>query len=756
MLAAPSADTATRVDPFVLPERLVALEAALAADGDPAVRVELAWALRQRDTARALRLADEVDAPDLPTAARGRLALLRAEAAWLAGDEAAAQQHAAHAEALANADTALRIDTLMAAAERAERAGGDATAWLEAAAKLTDAAADPVRHLLVQTWLAHRDASAGPADAEARWGRVLAAAAATGHPGLALYVEAFHAVTAYQRGEPARALAGFQRAFAAAQACGQRWPAITLAQNAGIACSSLNDHAGALEWLARALALARPSGWPYATGWCLGQLASTLAGMGRHAEARGHVAEALVLLRPYPRSRNFALASQLLGEVALAEGDLATADIALAEAARAADSLAMPDLVAGTLRWQAVLHSRRGEPVAALAAARRAAQVAEAQGDHRRLATILHATAQVAREHALPAPRGSSAPSGWLHWLDQAFAAGARVPSFTAPPDWHHDCSLACEAVGDLPRALAEARAARQAREATREREAADLAAALRVRHETERALAEAAHQRALAQASAERAAALETLGETRAALERERAQALLVHAGKMLAVGRLATGVMHEISHPVGALLMLGETLRDLLPAAGAAADLVPRMLREAERLQRLTRRLRDFARDTPLDLHPVDLATVLADAQALFAPRLAVAGVALQSALPPGLVVLADAERLALAVANLVANAADALAGRASAWVRITAAGDAAGVTLRLQDNGPGVAEAVRERLFQPFVTTKSAGDGLGLGLALAAESIASMGGRLVLADSGPQGATFEIHLSGPTSLA
>ena len=734
--AVPAAGTERPVDPFGLPEQVAALEAASAAGGDAACRVALAWMLRQRDTGRALRLADEAeqaDAPALPAAAHGRLALLRAEAAWLAGDGAAASTLAARADALADGDAALRIDCLLAAAERAEQAGGDATALLDAAAALTEPLADPVRHHLVQTWLAHRGASAGPAAAQARWGPALDAAAVLGHPGLDLYIHAFHAVTAYQRGEPALALAGFQRAFVAAQASGQRWPAITVAQNAGIACSSLNDHAGALEWLERALDLARPTGWPYATGWSLGQLASTLAGMGRHAEARGHVDEALALLRPHPRSRNFALASQLLGEVALAQGDLAAAEGALTEAAQAAEALGMPDLVAGTLGWQALWHARRGDPQAALACARRAAEVAERQGDHRRLANILHTTAQVAREHALPAPPGSTAASGWLHWLEQAFAAGALVPGFTAPPDWHHACSLACEAVGDLPRALAEARAARAAAEHTREQEAINLATALRVRHDTERALAEAAHQRAMERA-----------------LERERAQTMLVHAGKLLAVGRLATGVVHEISHPVGALLMLGAALGDLVPPGGPAAAVVPRVVREAERLQRLTQRLRDFARDTPLNLRPLELCAVLADARALYAPQLALAGVALHTDLPPGLTVLADAERLALAVANLVCNAGDALAGRADAWVRLSAAAHDQGVCLSVQDNGQGLPDAVRARLFEPFVTTKPVGEGLGLGLALAAESVTSMGGRLVLAADGPQGVTFAIHLA------
>jgi two-component system C4-dicarboxylate transport sensor histidine kinase DctB len=198
-----------------------------------------------------------------------------------------------------------------------------------------------------------------------------------------------------------------------------------------------------------------------------------------------------------------------------------------------------------------------------------------------------------------------------------------------------------------------------------------------------------------------------------------------------------------------VGTLLLLTEALAERLSNGDTEVrDTLRTLHAETRRLQQFVGRLRDFARAEPPRLAAHSLRSVMADARQLFAPRLGVERVAYDEDLPE-LAVQVDPQRLALAVANLVFNAADAMAGRDARAIRVHAAADAGAVALHVDDSGPGLTAAVHERLFEPFFTTKPEGKGLGLGLALSAESLAAMGGHIRAANRAEGGARFTITL-------
>lgn len=728
-------------------------DAAAAERAEAAAR--LAWFLRQRDTRQAQQVANTADAllggaPGRHTM-RGRLALVRGEAAWLFNriDEAEAQLATARAAFDAAGDAVGLGDADLLDAALRDQAGGDRDGALHAALAHYRQAADADRERLVSTWLACVEATSNADAAEATWRTVLEEAAALHEPGLTTYVEGAWGTLAWRRGDPAAAIACFQRGFEAALAAGETKSAITLAQNIGIAFSTLNDYEGALDWAGRSRALAEPTGWPYVIGWSLMQTGSILIGLGRAAQAKQLLIENMHVLEGNEGSRNHTLACQILGEACLELGENAEALRWCEAAHRGAFQLAFPDLVSGSLRYTALAQSRLGQCEAALASAARGLAVAEAEHDWQRVATIRHVQAEIARTHGLPAPPGSAAASGAIHHLEAALEAGARMPGFSAPAEWHDELSIAHEAAGALAPALASERLASSARQRAQARRTQDLATAMLVRHQTEQAHAEASRQRALAEASRLRAELLET----QAALEKERVQSLLVHAGKMVAIGRLASGVVHEMSHPVGTLLLLAEALQERLAAGPAeVSSSLATLVGETRRLQQFVARLRDFARAEPPQLARHDLRGVLADARQLFAPRLAVERIAHDEDVP-SLAVQVDPQRLALAVANLVFNAADAMEGRAERHIRIHASavgGDQ--VELHVDDCGPGLSTEVRARLFEPFFTTKPEGKGLGLGLALSAESLAAMGGRIVASNRAEGGARFSIVLPTP----
>ncbi len=228
-------------------------------------------------------------------------------------------------------------------------------------------------------------------------------------------------------------------------------------------------------------------------------------------------------------------------------------------------------------------------------------------------------------------------------------------------------------------------------------------------------------------------------------------AQDRLVRSERLASVGRLAAGVAHEIGNPIAALI----GLLDLLIAGGLEAseqhDFHVRMRRESERIHRILRDLLEFARPSAQPsaaTEPGDVAQAVHDTAMLVAPQKAMKNIELELALAPELPLVALArEQLVQVVLNLVLNAADA-AGPGG-HVRVAARALARHVELSVADDGPGVSPAIRDRLFEPFVTTKEPGKGTGLGLAVCRGLVEAVGGSITLDDEHHPGARFVLEL-------
>jgi C4-dicarboxylate-specific signal transduction histidine kinase len=228
--------------------------------------------------------------------------------------------------------------------------------------------------------------------------------------------------------------------------------------------------------------------------------------------------------------------------------------------------------------------------------------------------------------------------------------------------------------------------------------------------------------------------------------LERQKIATVLVHAGKMMAVGKLASSVVHDMSHPVGSISMLADAIQTLREKnrPAEALDVTLRIGREVNRLRGLIQRLRKFARSDPANVEAIALHAVMDDARQLYLHQLDMENVDYCEEIEP-ISVLVDSERLSLAVANIVLNACDAMAGRTKKRVFMKTQVDDACVRLSIRDNGPGLAPDVLERIMEPFFTTKS--DGLGLGLSISAESLASMNGAIEVCNHADGGAEFTL---------
>ncbi len=241
---------------------------------------------------------------------------------------------------------------------------------------------------------------------------------------------------------------------------------------------------------------------------------------------------------------------------------------------------------------------------------------------------------------------------------------------------------------------------------------------------------------------------------------ERERAEQVLreaqdelVHAGKMAVLGQMSAGVTHELNQPLAALRTLSDNAKVLLERNRTedVQNNLTLISQLTERMGKITSQLKAFARKSPLQLGPVSVKRALGNALALVDQRLRQGRVAVvQDLSHEDLEVLGDANRLEQVLVNLMVNALDAMQGAEAAQLAIVVRERAGRVSIALQDTGPGIAPAVLPRLFEPFVTTKEPGAGLGLGLAISAGIVRDFGGSLLAANRGQGGAEFTIDLA------
>jgi PAS domain S-box-containing protein len=223
-----------------------------------------------------------------------------------------------------------------------------------------------------------------------------------------------------------------------------------------------------------------------------------------------------------------------------------------------------------------------------------------------------------------------------------------------------------------------------------------------------------------------------------------------LAHAGRRSTMAQLASGLAHELNQPLGAILRNAEAAELLLQSSTPDLEEVRAILadicKDDHRAGEVIDQMRAQLRRRGLERVELDLAQLVSEVlvlvQADAASRKVRLAVEVPTALPP---VRGDRVHLQQVLLNLILNGMDAMtevpAEERRLVVRARQA-DARAVEVAIADSGRGVSAAKLERLFEPFVTTKP--DGLGLGLPISASIIEAHGGR-IWAENGPAGATF-----------
>jgi len=222
----------------------------------------------------------------------------------------------------------------------------------------------------------------------------------------------------------------------------------------------------------------------------------------------------------------------------------------------------------------------------------------------------------------------------------------------------------------------------------------------------------------------------------------------------RLAALGQMAAGLAHEIRNPLASLEVLAGLLKRQLGDRPEDLELVEELLAELRLLTATVNARLDFVRPAAPSPRPVEALSLIEEGLARARARVPFQGRVEIEPGEPGLSVFTDPEQLRSVLADLFVNAFQAMASheprdlRQGHCLRVALARSREGGTsVSVSDTGPGVPEELRERIFNPFFTTRS--QGTGVGLAEAQKVLASHGGTLSVRGEAGQGATFLLHL-------
>jgi len=216
----------------------------------------------------------------------------------------------------------------------------------------------------------------------------------------------------------------------------------------------------------------------------------------------------------------------------------------------------------------------------------------------------------------------------------------------------------------------------------------------------------------------------------------------------KMSSIGTMVGGVAHEINNPLMGVMNYVEYARDKA-VDGKSIEVLDSALHEINRIEKIVKNMLVFVRSEDVVIGSCHVAAAIKQTAALLEGEFRKHALQLQVNLPEDLPpIKCNSGSLQQVLVNLLLNARDALADQTDK--RITIRGDHADGRVRLSvcDNGPGVSEAVRQKIFTPFFTTKPVGKGTGLGLAVSRQLLEEVGGNLNLYDEQGYGACFRLE--------
>ena len=231
---------------------------------------------------------------------------------------------------------------------------------------------------------------------------------------------------------------------------------------------------------------------------------------------------------------------------------------------------------------------------------------------------------------------------------------------------------------------------------------------------------------------------------------ERYRLEAIAESVEQMNSLGFIFSAVRHELGNPIHSIKAAVSVLRsglDRFPKE-TVADYLESIESELGRAENLLRSLKNFSLFEQPEMKAVDLASFFEQLRPLVEPDLHARGIGFEIEVDPGLpLVGADVRALHQILINLVANAADAFRDEPDPRIRVHVVPGEGGASVSVEDNGPGIPDHLRPRIFTPFFTTKE--HGTGLGLIIVKKMVTGMNGTIWMDPAHPRGTRVSFTL-------
>ncbi|HET7185972.1 MAG TPA: ATP-binding protein [Terriglobales bacterium] len=214
----------------------------------------------------------------------------------------------------------------------------------------------------------------------------------------------------------------------------------------------------------------------------------------------------------------------------------------------------------------------------------------------------------------------------------------------------------------------------------------------------------------------------------------------------RLAAIGRLTSGVAHEVRNPINAIMVHLEVLREKIkqidPESRRHMDVISS---EIQRLDRVVQTLVDFTKPVELRLSDADLRRIVEDVSVLAAPEASRQGVTVRCDLPPDpLTIKADADLVKQAVLNIALNGIQAMPGGGA--LQLVARRDDHLIEVEVRDQGPGIPPEIRDKIFNLYFTTKKTGSGIGLAMSYRVMQLHN--GSMEFESQPGQGTTFHLR--------
>jgi two-component system NtrC family sensor kinase len=230
-----------------------------------------------------------------------------------------------------------------------------------------------------------------------------------------------------------------------------------------------------------------------------------------------------------------------------------------------------------------------------------------------------------------------------------------------------------------------------------------------------------------------------------------------MLHVEKMASIGKMAAVVAHEINNPLSGILTYAKLLRKWLDRGETegvkhqeAMQCLELIAGESRRCGDLVKNLLTFSRTAPMNVETTDLNAVMDRSVRLVQHQLEMNGIQLQLDLATDLPhVQCDPAQIEQVVLALVMNSIDAMPRGGNLWLRTRLNDSRDEVEIQVRDDGMGIPADILPQLFEPFLTTKESGHGVGLGLAISRGIIERHNGHIEVQSEAGKGTTFTITL-------